>query len=125
LKTGKREIEMDEFITKIHEKEGVVVLALNGILDAHTTGKLEEVFEKLISENKFKLVVDFSELRYISSAGLGVFMAYVETMRENSGDIKFAAMKENVYNVFDLLGFPVLYEFYDDVEKAEAKYREN
>ncbi len=116
---------MDQFTTKILEREGVIILSLNGVLDAHTTGKLEEVFEKLISEHKYKFVVDFSNLRYISSAGLGVFMAYVETMRENGGDIKFAAMKENVYNVFDLLGFPVLYEFYDNVEKAEAKYREN
>ena len=115
---------MEGFRTKISEVDGKVVLSLSGTLDAHTTGELERVFEELISKGKYKIVVDFTELDYISSAGLGVFMAYVETMRENSGDIKFAALKENVFNVFDLLGFPVLYEFFDSVEEAVNKFEE-
>jgi anti-sigma B factor antagonist len=49
-------------------------------------------------------------------------MAYVETMRENMGDIKFSNMKENVYNIFDLLGFPILYEFYKDENEAIKKF---
>jgi anti-sigma B factor antagonist len=51
-------------------------------------------------------------------------MAYVETMRENSGDIKFSNMKENVYNIFDLLGFPILYEFYKEENEAILKFNE-
>ncbi len=115
---------MEGFGTKISDVDGKVVLSLSGTLDAHTTGELERVFEELISQGKYKIVVDFAELNYISSAGLGVFMAYVETMRENGGDIKFAALKENVFNVFDLLGFPVLYEFFDSVEKAVNRFEE-
>ena len=51
-------------------------------------------------------------------------MAYVETMRENSGDIKFCNLKEDVYNIFDLLGFPLLYEFYKDESEAIDKYNQ-
>jgi anti-sigma B factor antagonist len=43
-------------------------------------------------------------------------------MRENKGDIKFSNMKENVYNIFDLLGFPILYEFYKDEHDAITKF---
>ncbi len=116
---------MEGFFTKIKELNEIILLSLKGTLDAHTTGELEKVFEELIKEKKYKLIVDFAELNYISSAGLGVFMAYVETMRENGGDIKFAALKENVFNVFDLLGFPALYEFYENVDDAVKKYGEN
>ena len=49
-------------------------------------------------------------------------MAYVETMREHNGDIKFSNLKEDVYNIFDLLGFPVLYEFFDKEEDAILKF---
>jgi len=76
----------------------------------------------LFDEKNFKVVVNFDELKYISSAGLGVFMAYVETMRENSGDIKFAKMKDDIYNIFDLLGFPVLYEFFKEEKDAIDKF---
>jgi len=102
----------------------VNVLDLKGYLDAHTAPKLEREFNKLIDDHKFKVVVNFHNLNYISSAGLGVFMAYVETMRENKGDIKFSNLKKDVYNIFDLLGFPMLYEFYEDEKEAIQKFDE-
>ncbi|KUG26153.1 hypothetical protein ASZ90_004014 [hydrocarbon metagenome] len=51
-------------------------------------------------------------------------MAYVETMRENKGDIKFSNMQDGVYNIFDLLGFPMLYEFYKNENDAIEKFKE-
>ena len=78
----------------------------------------------MVLYNRYKVVVYFSDLLYISSAGLGVFMAYVETMRENGGDIKFCGLKDEVYNIFDLLGFPLLYEFYKEEKEAIDKYNQ-
>ncbi len=102
--------------------EDVSIIDLDGYLDAHTAPELESMFDKLITDKCYRTVVNFSDLTYISSAGLGVFMAFVETMRENEGDIKFSNMTEGVYNIFDLLGFPMLYEFFDKEEEAIIKY---
>ena len=113
---------MAEFDVGRHGVGSVSVLNVKGFLDAHTAPELENAFNGLIDEKKFKVVVNFSDLKYISSAGLGVFMAYVETMRENGGDIKFCGLKEDVYNIFDLLGFPLLYEFYKEENSAIEKY---
>ncbi|MGK9476593.1 STAS domain-containing protein [Melioribacter sp. OK-6-Me] len=115
---------MADFNVGLRHAGSVSIVELKGYLDAHTAPELENVFNKLIQENKYKVVVNFDQLNYISSAGLGVFMAYVETMRENNGDIKFANLKENVYNIFDLLGFPLLYEFYKDENEAINKFNE-
>jgi anti-sigma B factor antagonist len=101
----------------------VSVIDVKGYLDAHTAPQLESAFNKLIDDKKYQVVVNFNDLSYISSAGLGVFMAYVETMRENKGDIKFSNMQESVYNIFDLLGFPMLYEFYKDEKEAVQKFK--
>jgi len=70
---------------KIHqrEREDVSVIELKGYLDAHTAPDLETAFQKLMTENKFNIVVNCRDLSYISSAGLGVFMAYVEDIRKN------------------------------------------
>jgi anti-sigma B factor antagonist len=100
----------------------VSILNVKGYLDAHTAPELENAFNTLINDKQYKVVVNFRDLQYISSAGLGVFMAYVETMRENNGDIKFSNLKDEVFNIFDLLGFPLLYEFYKDENEAIAKY---
>jgi anti-sigma B factor antagonist len=113
---------MAEFSTAIIEKENVSVINLKGYLDAHTAPALEDNFTQLIDNKRFKIVVNFEELAYISSAGLGVFMAYIEKIRENNGDIKLTTMSDKVYNIFDLLGFPLLYEIFKTEEEAINKF---
>lgn len=115
---------MVDFNVETREDDHVNVIDLHGYLDAHTAPELENVFTKLIDSRKYNVVVNFEDLAYISSAGLGVFMAYVETMRENNGDIKFSNMSPKVYNIFDLLGFPMLYEFFKDEKEAVQKFNQ-
>lgn len=115
---------MAEFNVAVREDSEINIINLQGYLDAHTAPELESAFTKLIDDRKYKVVVNFEDLNYISSAGLGVFMAYVETMRENNGDIKFSNMNTKVYNIFDLLGFPMIYEFYKDETEAVQKFNQ-
>ncbi len=113
---------MADFNVSSRTDGNVNLIDVKGYLDAHTAPELENEFNKLIEDKKFKVVVNFEELNYISSAGLGVFMAYVETMRENGGDIKFSNLKDDIYSIFDLLGFPVLYEFFKEENEAIKKF---
>ena len=113
---------MAEFSTSIKERGEVSVINLKGFLDAHTAPTLENNFTQLINSNKYKIVVNFEELAYISSAGLGVFMAYIESIRDNRGDIKLTNMSDKVFNIFDLLGFPLLYEIYKNEDEAIKKF---
>jgi anti-sigma B factor antagonist len=115
---------MSEFKVNHRVGEGVNVIDLKGYLDAHTATDLESAFQKLMGEEKYRIVVNFSDLAYISSAGLGVFMAYIEDVRKNNGDIKLTNMTPKVFNVFDLLGFPILYEIYKDEQEAIKKFGE-
>jgi len=113
---------MADFNVSSRTDGDINLIYVNGYLDAHTAPELENEFNKLIKKKQFKVVVNFGNLNYISSAGLGVFMAYVETMRENDGDIKFSNLKDDVYSIFDLLGFPVLYEFFKEEKEAIKKF---
>jgi anti-sigma B factor antagonist len=115
---------MSEFKIGLREADGVNVIELKGYLDAHTAPKLEEAFSGLLGSRQFRIVVNCKDLSYISSAGLGVFMAYIEDVRKNAGDIKLTNMSPKVYNVFDLLGFPLLYEIFKDEREAVKKFLE-
>ncbi len=115
---------MSDFKIHHREGEGVNVLELKGYLDAHTAPDLENAFQQLLNEKRYRIVVNFKDLSYISSAGLGVFMAYIEDVRKNKGDIKLTNMTPKVYNVFDLLGFPILYEIYKDEKEAIGKFKD-
>ncbi len=113
---------MNTFEVKRRDYDDVSVLLLNGFLDAHTAQIFEKELQTLVDEQRYKIVVNLAELNYISSAGLGVFMGFIEDVRENSGDIKLSNLIPKVYKVFDLLGFPSLYEIFDKEEDATSKF---
>ncbi len=109
---------MNIFSIKHEEKGPIQVLSISGELDAHNTSQLEEVIKDLIDKSKYNILIDCTELDYIASAGLGVFMAHITDIRNLGGDIKFAGMNERVFNVFDLIGFTKLYTITDKMETA-------
>ena len=113
---------MSDFKVLQRETGGVNVLELKGYLDAHTAPKLEDAIQGLISAKRYNILVNCRGLSYISSAGLGVFMAFIEDVRNNQGDIKLSNMSPKVYNVFDLLGFPLLYDITRDESEAITNF---
>ena len=114
---------MNGFEVTRKDNEEISVLLLKGYLDAHTYPHFEVELQKLMDEKRYKIIVDFTELHYISSAGLGVFMGFIETVRENAGDIKLCSMSQKVFKVFDLLGFPTIYEILKDHTEAHVKFQ--
>ena len=114
---------MSGFDVTRKDVEDVSVVYLKGYLDAHTAPEFENALQELVDQERVCIVVNLAELVYISSAGLGVFMGFIEDLRSKSGDIKIAEPTEKVFRVFDLLGFPVLYEIYQDETEAIEKYR--
>ena len=113
---------MEEFSIIKKQQDKVIILYLNGFLDAHTSVELEKCFEEILSDNNFRIIVNFDKLSYISSAGLGVFMAFIETARNGSGYIKLCSMSDKIYNIFDMLGFPILFEIYKEEKSAIEKF---
>lgn len=107
----------------IKEFEDITFLNLSGYLDAHTAPKLEEYIGQVVESKKYKIIVNFKNLDYISSAGLGVFMAFVEEIRDNKGDIKLTEMNEKVFSIFDLLGFPILFDIVKSDNEAIEKFK--
>ncbi|MDX1439323.1 MAG: STAS domain-containing protein [Rubricoccaceae bacterium] len=115
---------MSNFSVSFRHNEDICILDLNGELDAHTAGEFEAALQKCVVDGQFRLVVHGENLQYISSAGLGVFMAFIEPAREGGGDIKIAALQPRVFTVFDLLGFPILFEVVDTVDEAMSRFAE-
>jgi anti-sigma B factor antagonist len=113
---------MSDFKILQRESGEVNILELKGYLDAHTAPALEDAIQSLIASQRYNIVVNCRDLSYISSAGLGVFMAFIEDVRVNNGDIKLSNMIPKVFNVFDLLGFPLLYDITKSEDEAIRKF---
>jgi len=107
---------------KIDEKNETSTLYVGGYLDAHTASKFESKIQEIVQSGKYNIILNFTELEYISSAGLGVIMGNIEDIRNHDGDIKLTGMSDKIYRVFDLVGFPSLYDIYKTQEEAESSF---
>lgn len=91
-----------------------------GFINAHTVRQFETVLEDLVQAGRFHILINCRKLNYISSAGLGAIMGLIETVRENHGDILLCELQENVFSIFDTLGFTQLYRVFDSEAAALA-----
>lgn len=84
------------------EKDIELVLGLVGRLDTNTAPLLEEAVSDL--SNYKKLVLDFKELEYISSAGLRVLLLCQKQMNK-LGEMEVINVNEDIKEIFDITGF--------------------
>ena len=83
--------------------EDVLVLRLIGRLDTTTAPQLEAELKKSISGVK-KLVFDFMELEYLSSAGLRVLLAAQKVMNKQ-GEMIVKDVNDTIMEIFEVTGF--------------------
>ena len=111
---------MADLAIQVREMEGIAVVKPEGFINAHTVRQFEEALEDLVAKGCFNLLIDCRALNYISSAGLGAIMGLVETVRENGGDILLCSLQDNVFAIFDTLGFTQLYRVFASEDEALA-----
>ncbi|MDQ1265494.1 MAG: hypothetical protein QG635_645 [Bacteroidota bacterium] len=99
-------------------KGDALILAIKGRLDAVTSAELESSAIALIDSGNKKLILDFSNLDYISSAGLRVLLLIAKKMKSSGGSVALASMKEFIKEVFEISGFISIFQIADDVDKA-------
>lgn len=112
------------FSVAADSEDDFAVIKLDGAVDAHTAPQFEEAVQKVIDDGQNNIIVDCEKLTYISSAGLGVFMGFVEEVREAGGDIKICGLSEKVKQPFEILGFESLFHFCPDIQSSKAKFSE-
>nr|WP_320132800.1 STAS domain-containing protein [uncultured Holophaga sp.] len=111
---------MPDLTIQVRDTDGLTVVQPVGFINAHTVGKFEKVLDDLVGSGRFSILIDCSDLSYISSAGLGAIMGIVEQVRAGGGDILLCALQENVHIIFETLGFTALYRIFPD----ETRVRE-
>ena len=99
-------------------KADAVILALSGKLDATTAKTFEDRIFGVINSGTQRLVVDLSQLDYVSSSGLRVFIIAAKRLQTVDGKIVLCSMKDHVRQVFDLAGFSSMLSIYGSRDEA-------
>lgn len=100
--------------------DGFLVLKLNGDIDAASSIILDNALDEALKSEHNSVLVDCNLLSYISSAGLGVFMSYVEDFKEKNKSLILFGLSDKVRTVFSLLGLELLITMTTTYEEAKT-----
>lgn len=107
---------MVEIETQLEEKMALIII--NGDIDASSSIQLDESLSKQLDNKHLNVSIDCSNLNYISSAGLGVFMSYIEEFKGSNQKFILFGLSEKVKNVFEMLGLDQLMNIVNTKEDA-------
>jgi len=96
---------------KIEEIEGNMVAILEGTLDTAAAAETEKAMSPLNDVEGKDIIIDCTNLAYISSAGLRIFLGILQNAQEKGGHVYIKNINDNVRTVFAITGFSNIFEF--------------
>ena len=90
-------------------------LALSGDLDAKGALVMERMLGTLLEKKILRVTLDFEKVSFISSAGVGILLGLVSSMRDGGGDAVFTRVPPKVSSVFHLLNLEDYFTIGDSV----------
>ncbi len=106
---------------KKETENNYLVLSVEGDVDASSSIHLDKAVREAFDDGNQQILIDCTNLNYISSAGLGVFMSYIEEINQNSINFVLFGLTEKVLKVFSILGLDQLLKIKEDKEAAIAE----
>jgi len=100
------------------KEDKAMVVTVSGRMDAVTASDFESALGDLMAQGNKRFVIDFTDLDYISSAGLRSILAAAKKLKGMDGKLSLACLQEVVREVFDISGFSAIIPIYDSVETA-------
>lgn len=96
----------------------VLILYPFGRIDHVSSHDFEEELLATIHKGVQKIIIDLSNINYISSSGLRVLLLAAKTLEEQKGFLLLTSIPENVYEVFLVAGFHKIFSIYDSTQDA-------
>lgn len=104
------------------EYKRAAVVEISGRIDAARAPELEAVIDDLRSKGNKNLVLDMSEVEFVSSSGLRVMLTARKAAQKAGGDLFIAQPSQRVKDTLDIAGLDVIFTSYDDREAAIASF---
>jgi anti-sigma B factor antagonist len=97
----------------------VAILALRGrlVLDDGDV-QLRERIDALVSRGDVRIVVDFTDLDYVDSAGIGVLIAKYLSVRRKGGQLKLLRLSMRAHHALEITHLLTVFETFDREEDA-------
>lgn len=101
-------------------REGNLIIAPSGRIDSSTSSTFDRHLSTAIDRGDTRLVIDLSELEYISSTGLSAFLSAAKKIKAAGGRMALTGINSRIRLVFEMSGFLRLFPIFPTIEAALA-----
>lgn len=105
-------------IIEVAKKKDALLISVKGRMDVISAPEFEKKMQDWIDQGESNFVIDFSELVFISSAGLRSILITAKKLEARNGKILLSAPKDAVKKVFEISGFKALIPIHESNEAA-------
>lgn len=100
------------------QKIDVAIVSVNGSIDAFTASELTDYLHNKIDSGHNKVVIDLSEVDFMSSAGLSAILMALKETRRLDGDLRLAGAQAGVAKILRMSGFNMILKSLPTLEEA-------
>ena len=114
----------EEEILDIHSEQHrqALIISLAGSFDALTADEARSAIGMQIGEGRQQIVLDLSQVEFMSSAGLRAILAALKEARQHGGDLRLAAAQPGVEKILKISGFTSILKAYPSVDEALSSF---
>lgn len=106
-------------ITVDVEGEGdITILRLEGRLDASSSPALESKLNDQIGQNHLKILMDFSRVDYLSSAGMRLLLSTTKKLKAKEGKLVLVSINDEVMEIIKMAGFERILQIFNTEKEA-------
>jgi anti-sigma B factor antagonist len=95
-----------------------IVIEIEGRLDTTNFSQLENKIMAYVDAGKINILVDCTNMDYVSSSGLRIFLMSLKKITSLNGQFVLCGLQENIQEIFEISGFTSIFKIYDNQEKA-------
>ncbi|AKN32498.1 anti-anti-sigma factor [Clostridium carboxidivorans P7] len=104
---------------EFESKDGKLIVHMSGELDHHSAEEVRnKIDDRLDRDNIGKLIMDFSDVNFMDSSGIGVVIGRYKKLMSKKGNICITKADGSVKRVFELSGIFKIIKFYKNIEEA-------
>lgn len=109
---------MSVTFTEEQIKNNVLVVSLNGTLDAPNAMSIEDNFKDTLTNHRGDVIVNLAGVDYMSSYGLRMLLVGAKTLKTAGYNFHLAAPNEHVLKVITVAGYNAMFPVYETLEEA-------
>lgn len=109
-------------ISKLVHENNIMMLEIKGEVDAYTSQDLSKTLEDMLGDGYHKIVVEVSQMTFISSAGIRAILYAHKQAVQMGGELRFVGPTDQVRRIFEITGYFEIFQISDNLEETISNW---